>query len=105
MQLWVCNDLTSGLNDALIQWTVSREGEVLLSGEKKVNVAPVGITAVKNVDLKPVTWEHPDCQLQFILKNSKGKVVSQYRRHLRCISTQLLDKEIADKIDDPFIDQ
>ncbi len=105
MQLWVCNDLTSGFKSALVQWTVSRSGEVLLSGEKKVDVAPVGITAVTNVDLKPVTWEHPDCNLHLILKDSKGKVVSQYRRHLRCVPNKLLDKEIGDKINDPFNDQ
>jgi beta-mannosidase len=105
MKLWVCNDLTSGLDNALVEWTVKRDEEVLIYGEQKVNVAPVGITAVTNVDLKPVTWKHPDCHLQFVLKNSEGKVVSQYRRHLRCVPTQLLDKEISDKIDDPFCDQ
>ncbi len=104
MQLWVCNDLTLGLDEAMVEWTVKRNEEVLLSGEQKVDVAPLGITAVTNVDLKPVTWKHPDCHLHFVLKNSKGNVVSQYRRHLRCIPTQLLDKQIAVKIDDPFND-
>jgi len=32
-------------------------------------------------------------------------VVSQYRRHLRCVPNKLLDKEIGDKINDPFNDQ
>ena len=57
---------------------------------------------IRKVDLKPVTWKHLNCDLHFRLTSADGKVISEYRRQLRCVPKQLLNKDIQEHVVDPF---
>lgn len=102
MTLWACNDLDIPFNDSTVSWTVSCNGKVLIEGKQKIDLPAANAVEVETVDLKPVTWKNLVCDLLFTLSNADGKVISEYRRELRCVPKQLLNKNIQEHIEDPF---
>jgi hypothetical protein len=99
MTLWACNDLDRAFQQATVTWTVSRDGKMFLEGRKRVNISPTTATEVEAVDLKPATWKYPDCDLEITLADADGKVISRYRRQLRCVPRELLSREIREHLD------
>jgi beta-mannosidase len=102
MTLWVCNDLDQAVVDATVTWKVSREGGTLIEGRRTIDVPAVDAIPVETIDLKAVTWKHPDCDLHFTLTDADGRVISHYRRRLRCVPAQLLEAKIREQVADPF---
>ena len=102
MTLWACNDLDRTFADATVTWKVSREGKTRMEGQRKVDVPAINATRVETINLKPVTWKHLNCDLHFTLTDADGRVISHYRRRLRCVPKQLLDVKIREQIEDPF---
>jgi hypothetical protein len=91
MTLWVCNDLATPVDGATVTWIVSRAGKTLLQGREKIDVPAINAVQGPTIDLKPVTWKYPACELHFTLADADGNAISHYRRHLRCVPKPLLD--------------
>ncbi len=102
MILWACNDLDIPFKDATVTWTVSNEGKILIEGKKTIDLPAISAVQVETIDLKPATWKHLVCDLQFTLTDADGHVISVYRRQLRCVPKQLLNKNIRKHVVDPF---
>jgi len=85
MVVWVANDTVETLADAHVRWSVSRGGDVLLEGVEELDAPAINAVRGSTIDLKPVTWKHPDCEIRLDLIDASGKAISIYRRHLRCV--------------------
>ena len=80
-------------------------GGVLMEGKQTIDLPAISAVEIEKVDLKPVTWKHLVCELEFSVADADGKVISVYRRQLRCIPKELLDEKIQEHVVDPFADK
>lgn len=88
MTVWVANDTGETLAGARVLWSVSRSGKVLLEGVEQLDVPAINAMRGSTIDLKPITWKHPDCELRLDLIDASGKTISIYRRHLKCVPSR-----------------
>jgi hypothetical protein len=102
MTLWVCNDLPQAFPGATLTWQVAVEGKTVIEGSRKIAVKPLDTVQGPTIDLKPVTWRQPACDLMLTLTAADGRLVSKYQRHLRCVPRELLDAKAQAALEDPF---
>lgn len=102
MTLWACNDTVDPIPGATVHWDIQHAGKTYIEGSREIDIRAVDATEVATIDLKPVTWVYPDCDLKFTIKAADGRIVSTYRREIRCVPESLLDEDIREEVENHF---
>jgi beta-mannosidase len=92
MTLWVANDLPEALPGCTVDWSVMAAGKSVLCGEAAMDVPALEAAQGPQIDLSPITATADRFDLELVLKNKAGEVLSRYRREVRCVPSALLVK-------------
>ncbi len=90
MTLWIANDLTETFSQAALRWTVSDHGQTLVSGEQRLDVPALSAVKGQRIDLLPLVANHSTLDLQLIIADHKGQILSRYQRTVRRVPEEAL---------------
>jgi beta-mannosidase len=88
--LWAANDLPEPIPQAVLGWSIRRQGQTLREGRQLLDVPALGVVKGERVDLSAIVAKHPAFDLVLTVADAQGRLLSRYQRTVRAVPRDLL---------------